>query len=165
MPTLYHGTLKLTAHDVLQTPSRALTPKVGHTVASVYGRRVPPLLFATDDPKTLGWYILGQVLNKKLLEAEAGGDMAEYNRVDRVMFGRSPDLHAERNEIVKREGAVAIFQSPDPNVWEFCLDEAEYDSCDEPQIEPGDWYARVPARPTRIVTGAEMMSLIGKVRF
>jgi len=189
---LYHGTLKISAEEILKGPRRAVTPRVGHNVVFAYGdpSHLPPFVFATTKPRILGWYIVAQ-LQARELEAEAKRVVEQgqfkfqeserlalerkaYDKLRNVTaflrYGGRMNLRSEpekdMNKVLQKHGAVAIFESPDRAQWKYCsksdIDVRRTGKCADPTVEAGDWYSAQEVIPSRIVTGDEMMRLIGK---
>ena len=131
LPVLYHGTLAANVPYI----QHGVTPKIGESVKLAYGEEIPRrFVFATEDPKETRGYIVFQIERRYGLR-----------RVTRAQLSKL--------------GAVAVFRSPSYADWKHCEPEAE--ECEDISAEPGDWYTPYEVKPTEIVTGNALLSLLG----
>jgi hypothetical protein len=148
--TLYHGTTKDRAKDIMQY---GLEPKVGELVKQAYGeyeyvgvfdqykRELEPLGFAADKEgfgsvmSAMKHHIEGAVHNHRRMASDE--DLLEY-------------------------GAILVFRDAEEDFVHRSDDPMEYE--EHPmQVEPGDWYTGYPTKPDYILTGKPMLRLLKRM--
>ena len=138
IPTLYHGTIRVNAKSLRQL----VAPRIGRTVARVYGTKHRPLFFATTDP----------------LQAVEYAVMAIEEQSPNAWRSPGPlpwdDLPAK--------GAIAIFEAPSSVEWKHC---SRHGECADFSVEPGDWYTHQEVKPTRVLTGRALVHFMGRHGF
>lgn len=139
LPTLYHGTVRLSAKSLLA----GIRPGIGPTVARAYGTTHRPLFFATDRPLRAVEYIV----------------MTIEEQSPTAWRTSSPLPWDE----VPSKGAIAVFENASPGDWKHCDQHSE--ECEEISVEPGDWYTHHEVKPTRVLVGKALVTFLRRHGF